>query len=95
MVGSYASAAALGIGVANRDIPGARDRGFSIAFWEVGFGPLSVGQATIRTRGNSAHPLGSISVNGELAPGYGGVAIGFRNVDRTEKKGASGCGAKR
>lgn len=38
------------------------DQGFSIGFWEVGYGPVSFGGTNIRTRGSSGHPVGNVSV---------------------------------
>jgi RHS repeat-associated protein len=70
---------------------GALDKGFSLGFWTVGEGPISVGGATIRV---NDHVVGSVSVSGTLATPIGGTDNGYGNVKRTQKTPPSGCGAR-
>lgn len=63
------------------------DHGFSLGFWTAGYGPVSLGGATIRTRGSSGRSVGSVSVSGELSLPASAVDIGYHDVQRTKKTG--------
>jgi hypothetical protein len=56
-------------------------RGFSIQFYSLGYGPLSVGGASITRGGPGGESLGEIDISGSFAAPAGAAGLGFNGTE--------------